>query len=263
MFYFRGGIHIKNKTKTEYNTGFFEKSIEDVLKEKHKFIKYISCPTVREQLICVGIDGLTIKYISNPCFEVQKKAILNNIEAIKYINNPDVNIQRMIMDMDINYLADIDVVDDELQLEIINSNPKNIYVLRKPSKYVQEIIITKHSLYISYLNFIDEVLELSLIKKEPEYINIIKHPSKSSILYLFDKGIQNIIKKPLSCSDEVQDFIVKKHPEACIYFKYPNKKSREILLCNAMMSIRDVRNPSNLELLYAFIGKHFKSIDLF
>lgn len=210
---------------------------------------------MNEQLLCVGIDGLTIKHILNPCLEVQEKAVLNNIEAIKYINNPDIHIQRLIMNIDISYLINIDVIDDELQLEIINSNPKNISVLKKPSKSIQEIIISKYSLYISYLNFIDEELELHLIKKEPEYINIIKNPSKGSISYLFSNGLQNIIKKPLNCNDKTQDYIVKKHPEACIYFKYPNKKSREILLCNGMISIRDVRHPSNVELLYAFIGK--------
>ena len=76
----------------DYNSLSEEEQI-DIVSKNGNYIKYINNPCLEVQLAAVMQYGVSIKYINNPCLEVQLVAVNENGHCIILIKDPGYEVQ--------------------------------------------------------------------------------------------------------------------------------------------------------------------------
>lgn len=131
-------------------------------------LKYIKDPCLEVQLKAVGKSGRNIRYIKDPCLEVQLKAIEENHHSIKFIKDPCLEVQLAVIErgkgLSIQYFRDPCL---EVQLAAVRINANAIQYIFDPCLEVQIETVKNFVSHVSVLN-IDIELMLNTLDVLPK-----------------------------------------------------------------------------------------------
>jgi len=168
--------HIKNRTNELYEYLLeldctFIKEIQYYIKDDEDFLD-------KMQLYCVRKNGLLLKYLINPSYEMCLDAIKDNIEALEYIPNNLLTDNLLKYALSLNGLA-LKCVKQQTEIMCINAVNNNAMAI----KYVDNEFLTEElcitaikSNYKAFGEIINPSFELCLmaVKINPKTINYIK-----------------------------------------------------------------------------------------
>lgn len=152
--------------------------------------------TLKFQKLILNADWRSIRYIKNPCPEIQYHAIEKNPLAIKYIDVQDEGVVRAVLKQDWKYLKF--VKDENLLKQFINDDADLIKFVKKPSEELQVCAVHKQPEDIKYISNPTTRVQLYVVGKNPKLIQYIKKPEASVQMVAFrqDKSCANLIDNP-------------------------------------------------------------------
>lgn len=136
----------------------------------------------RYQYDLVSANGLSIKYITTPHYEVKKKALLNTPEAIQFIQNPSLELQRIAVSRDGLCLRFIDSPSEEICNKALSQNGEAVRYIKHPSLDMCKRAIRNDPSVIRLIQNPPELLQISVVKNHPWEIQNIRYPCERACL---------------------------------------------------------------------------------
>ncbi len=161
--------------------------------------------TLRLQKIILNTDWRSIRYIKNPCTEIQYFAIAKSPLAIKYIDVQDEDVVRTVLKQDWKYAKF--VKNGALLEQLVQDNADLIKFIKKPSEELQMNVVCINPQNIEYISNPTKKVQLCAVGKNPKVIQYIKNPEKDVQLEAFkqDKSCASLIDNPCQ---EVKSYLL-------------------------------------------------------
>lgn len=123
------------------------------------------------------IDGLLIRYLENPLFELQMEAVKQNCLAIFHIKNPTDEIIINAIKKNSWIIKDIVNPSKEVQKETVKQNGLAIQVFYEPTKDLQILAVQQNGWAIRYIDKPSLEVKIEAVKQNGTVIQLIKEPS--------------------------------------------------------------------------------------